>query len=609
MQLYNVILIYLIVGVFVNYIFKVNFSILSCGIFAWVGKDVKYFRRDLFNILGMYNDSRGGDACGIYYDENWYKGIGKTSKYEKLIIEHDLHNTLKLKKNPLIIGHDRKTSVGTTTLDNAQPVVLVNYDSEELSFVQAHNGTITNYRELAKKYEMELMTGESDSVAIAKLVDTFGWDVLGEYEGSGAFVMCKATEPNVLYAFHGKSKATEYAVTAVDERPLAFLNFPGKGTYISSDIDHLHSISIPSKEIVPHEFKYNILYKLEGDSIEEFKVIDRTLLKIKPKTSPVTTAYTGKVTSFKSPFGHEEGIVRTAIRYYNGLYRIEGKPAHGTYVVDNWGYPIMSVVKFNKEKHYELSFIFGILMRSRINFEAMYKIVKNEKILDADEFYETINWSKINAVIELKKHALSPFWRYDEKSNFTGFIKPDVWTNHYKYAGYYYFDGLYKPLFSKIDFKLYSGDINTVTENSYMFTITDFMGRGDISDKDYDFSETSVTDLLEIRAKLSGKTIALPAPVVETKIGCDKCDAWRSNPALCETCISDDEVETSMDKAYSDYEKHMGSTVMFESFKAINDAIDDSIDTYDSLSIDLKDQDIEELLDDFRKLQSKINKY
>ena len=150
--------------------------ILACGIFAWVGKDIKYFRRDLFNILGMYNDSRGGDSCGVYFDNMWYKGIGTTAKYEKLIPEFDLHNTLKLKINPVIIGHDRKVSVGSNTLVNAQPVILVDKD-QNIDYVHAHNGTIGNYEELAKKHNVILENNESDSIAIAKLIDLIGFDI------------------------------------------------------------------------------------------------------------------------------------------------------------------------------------------------------------------------------------------------------------------------------------------------------------------------------------------------------------------------------------------------------------------------------------------------
>jgi len=632
MQLYNIILIYLIIGIFVNYIFKINFSVLSCGIFAWVGKDIKYFRKDLFNILGMYNDNRGGDACGLYYDDSWYKGIGNTAKYEKLIVENDLHNTLKLKKYPVIIGHDRKTSVGHDTIVNAQPVVLLDFNTEEVLLVQAHNGTITNYRELSKKYSIELITGESDSIAIAKLIDTVGWKVLGEYEGSGAFVINKKDEPNVLYAFHGRSKVTENSTTLTDERPLAYLTFPGKGTFISSDINHLKSISVPKKEIIPCEFRHNILYKLEGDSVIEFLEIDRTTIKpmFKSVTYSSGSSNSAHNTFSKHPISYGDDATKRAIRYYKGLFHINDEPAHGTYIVDAWGWPIVESIKFSRDKHFELSFIYGILMKNRVSYEIMLKIINDAKINDVDEFYQQRNWWELKLSDNLKKYSLFPFWRYNEIGNFAGFIKPNHWTNIFKQAGYYFFDGNFKPIFSRLDFRVYTGQINSVDEKSVLYSLNDFILKREVDPLVYDFSETSDKKLEQIKSivyaedknstEKEASSIILPTNLKIVKknkdkwnmVDCETCGAWKDNPDLCKKCVEQynpDEEESIVDRAYKQYEEDLGVTVMVDSFKLILDAIDDAIDTYESLAINLKDDDIENILDDFRNLQTKLTKY
>lgn len=609
MQLYNIIIIYLLIGVIINYIFKTNFSILSCGIFAWVGKDIKFFRKDLFNILGMYNDSRGGDACGIYYDDNWYKGVGNDAKYEKLVVKHNLHNTLKLKKYPIIIGHDRKMSVGHTGIDNAQPVVLVPYDSDDILYVHAHNGTITNFRALAKKYNVEVLVGESDSIVMAKLIDTAGWDVLSEYEGSAALVMYKKSEPNVIYAFHGRSKSTEYAVVA-DERPLAFLTFPGKGTYISSDIDHLRNLSIPDKNILPFEFKYNIVYKLEGDLVTEFHSVDRSAINAK---FPVVVVNNRSSITPKSPLSYGDGLPKNAIRYHEGLYRIYDIPAHGTYIVDDWGYPIKNT-KFNALRHYEVSFIHGILMKSRESFERMIQVLDGERIFDAAEFYETTNWSKIDAVMKLKMYSLYPFWRFNEDLKFSGYIKSACWINEYKGAGYYYADGIFQPLFSKEQYRLYIGEINSVTTFSYLYTVTDFTKKREFSPDIYDFSETTDEDLKDIKERIYGKDkkiITLPINKKSDTDGntCAKCDLWRTDPTFCQNCsweVNDDDIKN----AYKEHEDaKLGCQVIYSTFKPVLSAIDESVDTYDSIAIDLKDDEIEDLIDDFRKIQTKLTKY
>ena len=158
-----------------------------CGIFGWTGVNVKSFNSIKFNILGNYNDSRGGDSCGVYYDETCIKGIDKESKYKDLVYSKELHTKLKL-KNPLIIGHTRKASVGGVSITNIQPVILENKDSEML-YVQAHNGTISNYEELAEKYKIKIDAKESDSMVLAKLIYKEGFKVLREYEGSAALLI------------------------------------------------------------------------------------------------------------------------------------------------------------------------------------------------------------------------------------------------------------------------------------------------------------------------------------------------------------------------------------------------------------------------------------
>lgn len=617
MQLYNIILIYLIANVIVNYLTGINFSILSCGIFAWVGKETKFFRKDLFNILGMYNDNRGGDACGLYYDDNWYKGIGSTAKYEKLIIENDLHNTLHLKKYPLIIGHDRKTSVGHDTIDNAQPVVLVEYDTDDLLLVQAHNGTITNFRDLAKKYEIEIINGESDSIILAKLIDSLGWGVLSEYEGSAALVIMKHNEPNVLYAFHGKSKLTEHAFNATEERPLAYLTFPNKGTYISSDISHLKSISIPKKNIVPIEFKHNIVYKLEGDTVTEFMQIDRS--KIFPDKKSSFTYKNNFNNSSKTyysvtPLFYGDDSQTIAIRYYRGLYRLKDEPVHGKYIIDAWGWPVKNI-SFNKNVHYELSFIHGVLMKDRLAYEKMLKFLKDENIMDIDEFYESTNWNKYSIVEKLKKYSLYPFWRYDEKVRFPGFIKPNTCSNVSTNKGYYYFDGTFKPLLSRLDFKVFNGDINTGSEGNILYSIDSFIRKNDIDPILYDFSETTREKLNKINALLNDTVANKPVitlPVITKKdfVDCATCRAWETNSNLCTSCV--DEVskeDDNYEKEFKEYEKTLGNEVMSNSFKEVTDALGDTIDTYDSMSLDFTDTEVEEIIIEIRKLYSKLIKY
>lgn len=55
----------------------------------------------------------------------------------------------KLKMSSVAFGHCRKASVGIIDETTAQPVVLTNANGK-VEYVLMHNGTIYNYKELAK---------------------------------------------------------------------------------------------------------------------------------------------------------------------------------------------------------------------------------------------------------------------------------------------------------------------------------------------------------------------------------------------------------------------------------------------------------------------------
>lgn len=597
MYLYNIIILYLLIGVIVNYIIGINFSTLSCGIFAWVGKDTKFFRRDLFNILGMYNDSRGGDACGVYFDDNWYKGISTSAKYEKLIVDYNLHNTLKLKSHPVIIGHDRKVSVGYLTIANAQPVILE--DSEQqICYVQAHNGTITNYRALANKYKVNIEVGESDSIILAKLIDAVGWTVLEEYEGSAALVMYNKEEPNVIYAFHGRSRVTEYA-TLADERPLAYITFPGRGTYISSELSHLSNLSIPEKKIVPYEFKYNILYRLEGDTVMEFMEIDRTKLNqpSPKKTHFLNSGYNSK----KTPIDYaEKTIYRTAIRYNAGLYVLNGEPANGLYTLDAWGY-IIDKLPFNKALHFEVGFIHGVMMKSRMSYEIMKKLVDDNNIYDTEDFYDVSSFNKLALVNLLKIHSATPFWRYSETAAFVGYLTPEVCK--VSGNGSHYFHGSYAFPLSRFIMKMNYGDIIEVKEDKYMITLNEFT-KSSIG-QNVDFSKTDDDQLGKILELVHFKKKEEPKDTTNTygyslPLECETCNKWSTDYDFCaRSCPIYAKEDDSA-------EYDLALTSMKSSFKEVEDAIDTAIDTYESLSIDLKKDNVESVIDVLKETKNKL---
>ena len=147
----NFIIITMLISVIYNYLFRRKVTNLNCGIFAFVGISSDKFSPVLFNILGVYNDNRGGDSCGVYFNKGTILGIKTEAKYEALVKSKKLHTTIKLGKYPVAIGHCRKASVGAVSEKNIQPVTVRDESKDnKLLYVHSHNGTITNHKDLAK---------------------------------------------------------------------------------------------------------------------------------------------------------------------------------------------------------------------------------------------------------------------------------------------------------------------------------------------------------------------------------------------------------------------------------------------------------------------------
>ena len=85
----NLILIPLLLHYIGLYIFKPKIDALYCGIGGYIGNN---FNKYKFNILGLYNDTRGGDSCGIFINNDGVNSV------------HYGHDKTKLYKNFVELG-------------------------------------------------------------------------------------------------------------------------------------------------------------------------------------------------------------------------------------------------------------------------------------------------------------------------------------------------------------------------------------------------------------------------------------------------------------------------------------------------------------------------
>jgi predicted glutamine amidotransferase len=494
--MHNIIITLMLISLIYNYLFKRKATDLNCGIFAWTGTSPDKFNPMLFNILGVYNDSRGGDSCGVYFNRNSITGIRSEAKYEDLVKKEKLHTTIKLTKWPIVIGHCRKASVGSIIDLNVQPTIFRSVDkTNRIVYVQAHNGTITNHKELANKYDISLDKDESDSVTLGRLIYKKGWDILKEYEGSAALVMHFIKEPNVLYAFHGKSK--NYSI-ATEERPLHYVNIKDSGIYISSEARPLEFISNGEKAI---PFEYNTVYKIEGEKVTEVIKIEREtsiLKKASEVVLPFNNAYfdnygmsTNGITKniCCSQIDFTFHSVSNKIKYKKGFYIIDDNTyAHGQIICDNWGYLADKAVTYQSSLvKYYLYFYYGILLSDKEAFYTIDEEAKKMKVCSAKEFYEQNNFSKLSDIVS--KYAIFPFTRLLITSPSSGYVEPTAFFyNEGVFARDSFYTGKFIPLFSDIEIHFQEGDFIGYKRNQGTNLVTDLLRKVSFL-KEWDFGE------------------------------------------------------------------------------------------------------------------------
>jgi predicted glutamine amidotransferase len=311
--MFNLILIIVLINAILNYLFKVKITTLNCGNFAWVGKVPELFNLDKYKILGLYNESRGKHACGIFVDGKIQKGIHTTAHFSDLIAKESLQSP---KVVPVVIGHTRQSSVGIKSLQNTHPFKFEKEDGSY--FVGSHNGTLSNHHDLATKYKIDTENrSKIDSEILLEIISKYNADkntnikVLSEYEGGAAIVFHDSSDPNILYVFRGKSETTSsyygngyntygnnYAKVTSEERPLFYWQESSESMYISSLRESLDVISNCDAQNI-HTFQPNVLYRIDNGSItKEFK-IDRINSKKYEHTYTKTTKAVAKVTNAK----------------------------------------------------------------------------------------------------------------------------------------------------------------------------------------------------------------------------------------------------------------------------------------------------------------------
>jgi hypothetical protein len=446
---------------------------------------------------------------------------------------------------------------------NIQPALIRNPEKDnKLMYVQAHNGTISNYKEMATKYKVDIIDGESDSNVLAKLISKVGFQILEEYEGSAALVMHFVKEPNTLYAFHGQSK--QYNILT-EERPLHFVNVEGSGTYISSEDKPLEFIA---NGIKATPFKFNVIYKLSGDKIEEFKEVKRETAVLKKTTTPT---HSGQYNFYEERWNEQYknkdlGLVTTNIvknicccsldnilsglksidklRFAKGFYYLGSEYAHGLVMTNSWGYTVDEAKRsnYNTLTVYYLYFWHGILLQDFEAYEEVCKEASSNGIKNSSMFFEPSRYNKMTKT--LKSNAIHPFSKLHVNPA-SGYTEATIiFSNEDDKNSSTFFAGSFRPLFTDYELYFRNGDVIGYKRKNDLYCVSDLIK--DIKYlEDWGFGDKPKEPLTQNRALL-----------MKSVSSCEEC--WNKNlfshGEYCETCTIDPE-EAKYMKAQMDYDK------------------------------------------------------
>lgn len=416
----NLILILLLLHYIGLYIFKPKMDSFYCGIGGYIGNN---FNKYKFNILGLYNDSRGGDSCGVLVNNNEntsiYYGHDKT-KYYKALGESGGLKEINLESPNFALLHCRKASIGGIGLIQAQPIVIKDKDGN-IVFAMIHNGTLINYRELADKYDVDFTFNETDSQIFCKTIFKVGYGVLSEYDGAGAFVFWDRRDGNdTIKVFKGASLFYENDNDLYVERPL-FCIKEKNSFWFSSMEDSLQFINDTDAKI--ESVKHNTLFTIKNGKIIAEDHIDRSKQKQTEKLQVNWEKQRELNKKMPKPYyddydevwgsGYNESryrdyggnnfggnlnasgsgktdklvpvpyICKNKIHFdVDGLYYLNGLVCNGMIESTPAGYVDMSTIK--KDTYY---FLYGVLMHSYFDYLCAVQYI-NQTFAGEDEYIE-----------------------------------------------------------------------------------------------------------------------------------------------------------------------------------------------------------------------------
>lgn len=248
-----------------------------CGICGIISQKQKVLDKRALCILGVNNDARGGDACGILIDDKVEYGLESEKKNYFINFFQESELLKSTYKSQLAMVHCRKASVGGKNDNLAQPYCI--YDENgKIQFAVLHNGTIKNHEALCKKYLSDIDTKDmNDTQILGNIFYRYGYDVLGEYIGAGVFITVDyRNDFPVIRFFKGGSKEHSYSKVE-EERPLYYV-ITKQGDIIFSSISAYLWPLYPKETVYILSYNKLFIYDYENSKFIIEKEYDRSAI-------------------------------------------------------------------------------------------------------------------------------------------------------------------------------------------------------------------------------------------------------------------------------------------------------------------------------------------
>lgn len=362
-----------------------------CGIAGIINKTPRTFDYSTFCTLGISNDARGGDSCGVFIDGKYEYGVDKNKYFSSYFQNSDL--LFDTQKSLVALVHCRKASVGAINEKTAQPVVITNKDGK-VEFVVIHNGTIYNYEELAKKYIPEVdIKGMTDSQVMTRIFYYRGYEVLNEYNGGSVFVIVdyRKGSPKTLI-FKGASKKYESSKEIEEERPLYFCIDKIKRELVFSSI-WMYLMAL-RKDLTTYSVRANELLEFTGTDLATVATYPRKGMKqtknVVVEPYPAYSTYKGTYSKYSEYDDDWFGISAyntydsyVTVDLLNNLYSHKGRRIHGKLAVNNYGR-----VGGKTSDTCDVWFFNGVALKNKSCFNFLTSLRAETKLSDKDFFHK-----------------------------------------------------------------------------------------------------------------------------------------------------------------------------------------------------------------------------